>query len=52
MLPNIRVRLYPPFGYSILYKEYKLPGFNHQKNRYSNGREDATCVTQGLGFRV
>ena len=27
-----RVRLYPPFGYSILYKEYNLTRFNHQKN--------------------
>ena len=27
-----RVRLYPPFGYSILYKEYYLTGFNHQKS--------------------
>ena len=27
-----RVRLYPPFGYSILYKEYYLTRLNHQKN--------------------
>ena len=26
-----RVRLYPPFGYSTLYKEYYLTGLNHQK---------------------
>ena len=26
-----RVRLYPPFGYSILYTEYYLTGFNHPK---------------------
>ena len=26
-----RVRLYPPFGYRILYKEYYLTRFNHQK---------------------
>ena len=29
--PIYRVRLYPPFGYSILYKVYDLTGFNHQK---------------------
>ena len=27
-----RVRLYPAFGYSILYKEYYLTRFNHNKN--------------------
>ena len=27
-----RVRLFPPFGYSILYAEYYLTGFNRQKN--------------------
>ena len=27
-----RVRLYPPLGYSILYKEYDLTGFNHQES--------------------
>ena len=26
---HYRVRLYPPFGYSILYKEYYLTEFNH-----------------------
>ena len=26
------IRLYPPFGYSILYNEYNLTRFNHQKN--------------------
>ena len=26
-----RVRLYPPFGYSILYEKYNLTRFNHQK---------------------
>ena len=26
-----RVRLYPPDGYSILYTEYCLTGFNHPK---------------------
>ena len=26
------VRLYPPFGYSILYEEYNLTVFDHQKN--------------------
>ena len=26
-----RVRLWPPFGYSILYEEYYLTEFNHQK---------------------
>ena len=30
-----RVRLYPPFGYSILCKEDYLTRFNHQKNHYS-----------------
>ena len=30
-----RVRFYPPFGYSILYKEYYLTRFNHQKKRCS-----------------
>ena len=32
---HYRVRLYPPFGYSISYKDYNLTGFNHQKKRYS-----------------
>ena len=27
-----RVRIYPPFGYSILYEEYNLTRFNHRKN--------------------
>ena len=27
-----RTRLYSPLGYSILYKEYVLARFNHQKN--------------------
>ena len=27
-----RVRLYPPFGYSILYKEHNLTVLNHQKS--------------------
>ena len=27
-----RVRLYPPFGYSILYQEHNLTRCNHQKN--------------------
>ena len=32
MVPNIyRVRLYPPFGYSILYKDYTLTRFIQQK---------------------
>ena len=26
-----RVRLYPPFGCSVLYKEYYLTRFNYQK---------------------
>ena len=26
-----RVRFYPPFGYSFLYKEYNLTGFDNQK---------------------
>ena len=26
------VRSYPPFGYSIPYKEYNLTGFSHQNN--------------------
>ena len=30
-----RVRLYPPFGYSILYKEYNLARFNSQKTLLS-----------------
>ena len=29
---HYRVRLYPPLGYSILYKGYNLTGFNHHKN--------------------
>ena len=33
MVPNIRVRLYPPFGYSILHKEYNLTRFNRQKSQ-------------------
>ena len=28
-----RVRSYLPFGYSILYKEYNLTGFNHEKKQ-------------------
>ena len=32
MVPKSRVRLYLPFGYSILYKGYHLTGFNHRKN--------------------
>ena len=32
-----RVKLYPPFGYSILYNDYNLTGFNHQKKRHSSG---------------
>ena len=32
-----RVRLYPPFGYSILYKEYDLTRFNHQNNTTQMG---------------
>ena len=32
MVPKYRVRLYPPFGYRIFYKEYNLTGFNRQKN--------------------
>ena len=31
---SYRVRLYPPFRYSSLYKEYNLTGFNHQTKRY------------------
>ena len=31
-----RVRLHPPFGHSILYRDYNLTRFNHQKNRYSS----------------
>ena len=37
-----RVRLYPPFGYSILYKEYYLTRFNHQNNN----------TQMNLGFRL
>ena len=29
---HYRVRVYPPFGYSILYREYNLTRFNHQRN--------------------
>ena len=34
MVPDIEFLL---LGYSILYKEYNLTRFNHQKKRYSNG---------------
>ena len=27
-----RVRLFPPFGYSMLYKEHNLTRFNHQNS--------------------
>ena len=57
-----RVRLYPPFGYSILYKEYDLTGFNHLKKGYSYGEgfrpgpEDEEPILGiqglGLGFRL
>ena len=43
-----RVRLYPPFGYSILYKEYNPTGFNHQKN----ATQMRGVVDGVLGFRV
>ena len=29
---HYRIRLYPPFEYGVLSKEYYLTGFNHQKN--------------------
>ena len=51
-----RVRLYPLFGYSILYKEYYLTRFNHQKNTTHVTTEGpcprASHVLQaGLGHR-
>ena len=42
MVSNIEyIRLYPPFGYSSLYKDSNLPRFNHQN-----------ATHMGLGFRV
>ena len=35
VITQYRIRLYPPFGYSILYEEYNLTWFNHQKKDYS-----------------
>ena len=32
-----RARFYPPGEYSILYKEYNLTRFNHQKEPLFNG---------------
>ena len=32
MVPNIELDYILVLGYSILYKEYNLTGFNHQKN--------------------
>ena len=41
IVPNYRVRLYPAFGYSILYKEYSLTESNHKKitTQVESGRE-------------
>ena len=33
---SYRVRLYPPSGYSILYKEHNLTRFNHTTKRSSS----------------
>ena len=42
---HYRVRLYPPFGYRILYKEYN---FNHQQKQWSCGfrvlKGEAQCL--------
>ena len=42
------LRLYPPFGYSVLYKEYYLTGFNHQKTRLRSAR----CWQNDSGAQV
>ena len=45
MVPNIEQDYILLLGYSILYKEYNLTGFNHQKKHYS-------CVVSGLALMV
>ena len=41
MVPIIEKDSILLLGYSILYMEYYLIGFNHQKKRYSNGQAHA-----------
>ena len=46
-----RIRLYPPLEYSILYKEYDLTRFNHQKNVIQM-EITVELLKHGLGFRI
>ena len=58
MVPIIESDYILILGYSILYKEYNLTRFDHQKKRYSNGPQKdigpPASAFQGftaLGFR-
>ena len=39
-----RVRLYPPLGYSMLYKEYYLTRFNHPKTLLNCWKESRSVI--------
>ena len=48
------MRFYPPFGYSILYKEYTFTRFDHQKKCRSLRAYESEKLFKatGAGFRV
>ena len=46
-----RVRFYPPFGYSTLYKEYNLTRFNHQKNATPESLPERLLVLDAFALR-